>query len=258
MGDFLYYVEGWNTALAPAKACELGLGHVFGDGGVSMTRRHVMRGPDGRPPGMLLGGPDADVSMRDNLVWQQMPDSRVWVGMDPDDVPRPEDVARRQLLAGHDARLGDGNIWHVPVARRGSECAFPRKLELQPDGTWGPGAIEARYRDLWDGCCAIWDTIFEQLQDGESALTVDDEVGTAVALLQLNYRIGLVESSMLGLWEVPTDIQAEAGRLYDAVAAQLRVCLAALDWPRLEEAIKKNADEETPANSNPAPGEKDD
>lgn len=225
MAGLLYYVPGTAT-INKVKIVELGLGYAVEDGGPDYAG--MSPGPD-KASGVVFSlpgasGTQAQPSQAGDYTFEQMPGMDVWCGFNPTSPPAPEDLARKEQIGGHDVRLADGNVWHVPVARAvNGATSLPRRLKW--DGTdWKPGDVLPQYRDLFAGACAVWDALVEQ-DAGE--ITFNDECGLAVTALAINYRLGPAEVSLLGLFD--TESEGEVAK-------------ALIDWPTLEEYLKKKRD----------------
>lgn len=218
----LYYSP--NTKMVTADAARrLGLGYAFESGGPACLEAH--KGPDGGH-GCIFVFPDAagdhpPIHVTDRHEWIQLPGSGVYVGVDPDQLPTPESLARREQIDGHFVTLGDGCEWLVPVARMISGATpLPRRLAW--DGTeWTPGDVMPKYRELFGAACRLW----EVLSGGDAAeLTLSTECDIAATALAINYRIGPAEISLMGLFSTQTEAN---------------IAKALIDWPALMELKKK-------------------
>jgi hypothetical protein len=212
MRTFFYFVPG-RDSLRVADLAALGLAYAF------------ERGIDCRPAMGVLGGQNGVVFAQqdsyaegqlgyyaDRQVWKQAPGSALWVGHYKEQLPGPEDLARKKQLDGHWLELDDGQQWLVPVARSYSERAtgkemdivwtlqLPQRLDLAADGRWVTGAVVNRYAALWE-LAEAW----LRVRTGEATDTdrarydAQGEKDAAVLALQANYRLGRVEAALLGL-----------------------------------------------------------
>lgn len=165
---------------------------------------------------------------RDDQRWVKVKGYDLWVGMYDDDRPQPERLIRPRILNGHVIRLGDGNEWHIPAARRfdstyGCVNALPTSYTMDDEGNWIRGGVIEQYRPIFD----IGMEYVQAIKGSEDdSVTVVDELGWCATVLQANYRIGPVEVAMLGL-------------LTDQTVAD--ILMALIDLPRMQEAIKKKS-----------------
>jgi hypothetical protein len=198
---FLYFVEGWSGRSAPAE-----LQYAF-DKSVA-SREIVGAGPSGAA-GMLLGRSDEGLAYHpDKQTWQKIPGSKCWVGMNTDDRPLPDSLARtRRFIKGHFVELGDGNSWQVPIARSidvESQTlryidTLPMSVIMDESGQWVPGEIVPHFRRLWEIASWFFDRLTES-NDGQLGIDPQIAFHRATEVLGHNYFVGPVELSMLGVW----------------------------------------------------------
>ena len=113
-----YFVPTLKT-MTRQKADSLGLGYAAPEGDGGPTAVEILSGgPEGQA-GIAFSYCDGSNLSRAGLVnWEEhyaLPG--VWLGVDPDRQTTPDDLERRDSLAGHPVRLADGQTWTVPVAR---------------------------------------------------------------------------------------------------------------------------------------------
>lgn len=204
--------------------------HLLDDRG-RMPATKVTQGP---------GGPMGTLATPAAGLWdlQYEPDRQRWirparagdgkegayhVGVDPAGEWDPGMVARRDLVPGHVVKLGDGNLWTIPVARMAmGGVGLPRRRGYDADGrkTW---VVDEALQDLVDFARTAW-----AARNGEAVAVSEDQLDAmAAAALGVNYRMGEAEAVALGLF---TDSGLRA--IVDAL----------LDWPtvlQLIEAQKK-------------------
>lgn len=224
MAGLLYYVPD-RRAIGIDVVKELGLGYAMDRGGPQHAGMQPgpdtgsgvvfsFADPDGKSPSLHAAG---------GATWEQVPGSPVWIGFDPEDPPRPDDLARAEQRDGHAVRLGDGNDWLVPVARAvDGTSPLPRRLRWDGE-TWAPGDVLQQYTDLFGEACRIWDTVIAGDADSR---TLSVECGIAVMALAINYRLGPAEVSLLGLFDTVNEAE---------------IVLALIDWPAVL-AFKKKLD----------------
>lgn len=241
MLSFLYYVPGLKADVPPERLLEnlraAGLGHVFDS--INFARRGA-RGPDGLDGVMACVDSGSNGSATrlgyypDEQVWEKDPLERgesgcVWIGYFKSAPPGPMSLAKPEQMGGHQIELADGNPWLVPVARYCTgEPAFPRRLRVKPGGRVVVDSVVPKYEDLSRRAEEVWEKVFPTLIGEEASeeitISIDDEFGLAAEALAVNYRIGLAEASILGLFTT------------DNVA---RVILALLDWPSVQKEAQK-------------------
>ena len=245
MANLLYYFPGINDAtVAPVKAAveAAGLLPVFGD--AKWTANKVMaHGPDGGA-GIVLsihtyarGGEQADaLVLEGRQTWTPCDEGKYWIGWRTDKPPAPADLARREQIAGHAVKLGDGNEWIIPLARvinGGTE--FPKRLTLGPGGMWVetilPQFVEfcAKAESVWRGISGA----VERADDsGESKVDAEigvDDTAFAIEALALNYAVGSWEASALGLLTTHT---------------RAAIIMATVDWPRIVAVLEAQREEQ--------------
>jgi hypothetical protein len=219
MAGFLYYVptsikavkSGGLGLTDPDEIAELGLGHAFETPPVAAG---VRGGPDGGN-GTLLGQSASFCGQRigyypDKQTWRKIPKSEVWLGWYTENLPRPDALRRSEVVPGERVRLGDGNLWLIPLSRSVSDdsedysvcSAIPASRMLDDNGNWVRGAPEPRYARLWETANRVWDAIIDRVVEstGESStIEIGEESDACVDALQANYRVGPAEISALGL-----------------------------------------------------------
>ncbi|MBE3131958.1 MAG: hypothetical protein IMZ55_00665 [Acidobacteria bacterium] len=251
----LYYLPGLNSRPTPEQIRAAGLGYALD--GCAVSAVGVTGGPDGGS-GQLL---TRDDPQRPALVgyypakqtWRKVAQSPIpnpqspipnhpWIGLTTAEPPGPDDLQRRDALAGHTVRLGDGRLWTVPIARAHAEDdasvwrwyqRLPETCELDEQGQWVRGQVVARYRELWDLAAAWWEAFLmggQRDETAEGTVMRFDFAGSAdaaVRILACNYRIGRMEAAMLGLLD-----ERSVSEILGAV----------IDWPTRQAWLKKKAD----------------
>lgn len=258
------------------RAC--GLLETFGEDGADDARpsrafvNELTKAGPGGSSGMivtLLPGSGKDILRGgyypDFQQWQlaqRGPDAELWIGLDREHPPQPEDLLRsnaeleggepRGLHRGHRLPLADGRLWDVPVIRRPPAIAalspgasltrLPMDIGWDADGRFCE-TIKPAYRALWEDTGALADIIFEA--DGrirsKLEITVEKGLNWALRILGLNYRYGRHEQNLL--------------RAVDKVNVW-QVLGAAVDAPLVYElTAKKNDGDQAPDPVNTPPGE---
>ena len=242
--------------LAAVRAADLdaaGLGGVFR--GCPFTGRGTTAGPGGMPGQVVVAEPENPLARKpaigyfpDKQTWQQAParqslgDGGWWIGWETASPPTPADLQRREAVGGYAVRLEDGNDWLVPVARRfPSGTMLPERLALGPAGEW-VSAVIPRFAKFAEQAERVWVEFQRQAGVPEAAtaepLSVADEIDIAVEALGINYRIGRVEASVLGLLTTTN---------------KTAILESLIDWPTLiavGEQLKKKEYAGTPDGSN--------
>jgi hypothetical protein len=146
--------------------------------------------------------------------------------------PKPMDLARKEMIGGHDVKLPDGNLWTIPVCREFQESgqyriALPQKMDLDASGEWVTDVIVAKHQQLWDASCDWFDFIIANSGD-ESDETIEvmvsDVADSCVLALSTNYRVSKIEVAMLGLL---------------TSVSRADVMNATIDLPAVEDQLKK-------------------
>jgi hypothetical protein len=211
------------------------------------------RGPDGGPglvvsalpvagrePPRRVGYYPDETAIRWTLAREGL-----WLAVDDHFPVAPSDVARRKQFPGHPVELADGQEWIVPVVRRGLKKgvpALPERMGWDAHGQFGM-VLDPRYGVLWERT----EKLMEYFGTGEHSMSYADAAELDLDFLGLNYRIGKVEATALGLldttnWE--------------------KILWAALDGPTIDkamaavEAAKKNgvAPPSPPSSTSGTPG----
>lgn len=226
MAQFLYFFDN-AVGLLPTDIVKAGLGHVL----PRCRKTAVSCGPGG-VAGVVAVHSGAEIGYyADKQTWRKRGPG-VWVGVWNELAkPEPEELAIDDQQPGHLVKLRDEREWLAPLARewdgeqQSFRAAVPAGLDLDDEGRWITGAVEARYARLWEIAGKRW----AMVSDDKSSATVGDLCDWAVECLQVNYRIDRAEAAMLGLF----DSQARAA---------IAVLDAAIDWPTIREWQKKTAE----------------
>ena len=173
----------------------------------------------------------------DQQRWRQYPGRDLWVGAYLDDMPRPEELERPNMLAGYPFEH-DGATWIAPTARSLAEndegeyqvvslvsCAF----DLDTEGNWVPGDVSTVDADVWAVATKWWDIFTEyhnQLREGRTdceigSISFGDENDLCVRALSRNYLISPAEVAVLQLLN-----QHSKGRILAALVDLDRITLA--------------------------------
>jgi hypothetical protein len=201
----------------------------------SPQSRETFSGPGGVPGLIVADGdtPAERVAYRaEQQTWSKRYGMTSQVGTWNDLAITPDQLVRRQAMAGTDVQLLDSQHWTVPILRSWKdgdsiwhECQLPRVMQQCAEtGSWLITAVVPQYRELWDESLEIGDALFDQLRTGSAAeLEWSRVFAFACKLLAVNYRIDASVLSHLQLLQ--PDLAAEIVR-------------AALDWDTLRAHLK--------------------
>ena len=238
-----------------AKLAEYGLDGVFA-GNLDAVKdvslwNHPGKGPDGKSSGVLLtilpkGRPPKRVLFAPDFQrWQKVRNTpELWIGIDNELPPVPEDLARPRQVRGWPAELADGNAYTVPIIRSPlSFTALPQEMTYDADGAFQM-EICREYRDLWEATGRVWDGVYELPVEGkERGLPYEECLAYCLRFLAVNYRICRYEQMVLHL--VTTE---------NCIA----ILQAAVDRPQYEDAVDAELKKNIPAvadTTNTEPGE---
>ncbi|MGB0714273.1 MAG: hypothetical protein ACPGXK_00230 [Phycisphaerae bacterium] len=245
MAGFLYYIPKVNNnevtdQLIKAKELDYALGS-------NRSVRGLMKGPDG-VEGVVIGNKRSIAAEKvgyfpDKQSWRQIPKSDCWVGMYNDDRPTPEDLVVPAPLGGHKVKLADDQMYTIPVALmyseefRGPSPALPHSVDVTDDGDWTLGKVFGTYANLEELANQFWNAFAMGIQsdegseDGQSGQVKFDFAGVsdgALAALSTNYAVNKAEIVLAGLF---------------GGSVQQEILQALIDWPSVQEFIKKKAAE---------------
>jgi hypothetical protein len=209
----LYFLAGVTKAtLEPgSRLCRSllaarGLAEVFADVGEGDYAASELsgRGPGDRPGTILSYITPAGSAARrlgfypDEQQWTQVGDD-VWLGLDPADLPTPEDLRRKRQCDGYLVELADGRRYVVPVIRRPDGSSdLPRELVINPLTGRLEEPVKDRYRRYWDASAEVASWFFTEGFDN-SSFTKQRGLALATEALSLNYRYGPLEQFVLRL-----------------------------------------------------------
>jgi hypothetical protein len=171
-------------------------------------------------------------------TWRKMAGGGCHVGMYNERRPMPEELLTAAALAGHAVRLADGNLWTIPAAIAWFSDAgaaryllnLPQVMDVDEEGRPKPGAVVARYEELWRHAMAFYNAFFsaaptrDDVGDTQVLFDYAAQMDSACIAIAANYRVGIHELALLGA-------------LDDCVA--IEVLKAMIDLPTFERICKK-------------------
>lgn len=186
-----------------------------------VCRQIVANGPDGGS-GTLFGAGSycqsadrAGVYVGDQ-TWRRAPGATWWIGWYTAERPTPEELARSRQIPGENVTLGDGRLWHVPIARScvdgdnglpSPAVALPRKMDMTADGQWTIGGVLDQYAALYHVAERWWEFLMSAIADQDDHETTEREVTLSIdsaadwccTALGTNYRVSAIEIWCLDL-----------------------------------------------------------
>lgn len=203
MPGFIYFIPNAGSATSKDLAA-LGLAHVFGKG-ESYEAGVIERGPGG-DGGLLvrMSGEDLPALSYQSDKQEWIRAGAWWLGWQKRTLPGPEDLGRDPMLWGHDCILGDERTWVVPALRlidEGGPVFAKHRYKLAEGGRWKRQPM-AEYAALAQHVETLWRYLLQITDDGDEATPEMSEaelIDIACAALAMNYRVGPVEISALGL-----------------------------------------------------------
>jgi len=162
--------------------------------------------------------------------WNKFFDGKLWVGYDSVKKPNPEFLKRKNAIPGYKIKLGDGNEWEIPIARRfdiGS--LLPTTLYIGSNGKTLQRPIDdylrlSKYADMVYSDFEIEYKIVEGTELDFKVTDFDILYEIATECLSTNYNIGRYEISCLGLLQ--TNFMQD-------------ICNSLIDMPFISEAIEE-------------------
>lgn len=212
MPQFLYFVPSDRPQLSPQDLKACGLGYL---GLRANPTAKGTKGPDDKV-GLIFDGNGGSASYKpDQQTWQAGPDGKYFVGrVNNEPAPGPVDLQKKRFVAGDTVEMA-GERWTIPIClsiTRGS--TLPRALAIGPDGkTWHLQSLP-EFLSLCTAADKVW-TAYEsalrkaggQMTGGDKKpdiMTLAEAADYAVQALEVNYRLGHLEVSSLGLLTTET------------------------------------------------------
>jgi hypothetical protein len=232
MRRFLYFLPS-ASGCPESLLAKLGIADRFPGSAPGMVSFDacVCDGPCGN--GVLLGGGgQPPLYLPESQDW--MEGERYWVGCDRSLPPGPDELARLDGLPGYETKLGDGRDWIVPrllewnADRRTPDapCHLPARQTMQNVLTGGTArlVLRPRFREASEIASKAFEGFAHQRTAPFDALFI-----AAAKLLSVNYRLGVEEINLLGLFD-PTLV--------------MRVLTRSFDYPAFARSVETEAEPE--------------
>ena len=192
-----------------------GLGEVFADIETSgqVATANLSHGPGGGS-GCLIVALPIDPKRRfcacydeAHQTWEKVND-RLYIGVETESPPQPEDLQRQKTHAGYEIELADGGTWIAPIIRRpqgvceraGMKATeLPRNLRWDTEGVLQE-SLKPSYRNYWDVAGEVADHFFDgdEISATPVEMTEDWAMRQSILFLSLNYRVWLAEQNVMG------------------------------------------------------------
>ena len=203
MSGFLYFLAGHKTGPINASVLDsYGLSHI-GDSTELISGQVLANGPDGQA-GHIVGHREnwktTEVKQTPQIRWQKCPIippsetepkyKQGYVGYLPDKpLPKPDDLLRAEQVPSHPTTMHDGSVWLLPIARD-----LPRVFGVDAEtGALTTKQVQPKHSRIWE---LQQDWLEFHSAEPEGAYGRYDEL--VAVCFGANYRVGLVELSLLG------------------------------------------------------------
>lgn len=114
--------------------------------------------------------------------------------------PRPEDLERPVGIDGYGVLLADGNIWRVPLVHKWDAAELRHVPGVPSAMTLIGGRVQYQIRAEYQVVDAIASRLFAAFIE-EKTVPMAQLMQDAAALLAVNYRLGVEECGLLGLFD---------------------------------------------------------
>lgn len=247
-GQFLYYIPGDKhpgKMFGADDRSRFGLENILPDKNLGAVD---CDGPDGKRGLVVLhkvkGSEQKHRYRKDHQDWVEWGD--YWVGLDREFKPEPSDLQRDRLIGGWITRLGDGNGWAIPVAKRHGnvEPFVPVTVSMGRDGQL-VRKLHPEFREFvetGDRLLSLWLHAQGWVEEGEEPpedFTPEERYRIAANALAINYRVSDAEIGLLGLF---TQTGGE-GFGYDTLSNVHRLIIDVPTIIEVNEAESKKKDE---------------
>jgi len=201
--SFVYYIPGarQNEVKKRAKSMLPDVLEFDADGkkdsDVQIFANETARGPDDGQGGLIHQGQGVPFDL-EQQKWTKHPNEPYWVGFNEDDPPGPDDLERQETVGRYSAPLGDGNKWMIPTAAgyENDYCPLPKSRKIDAE----TGDIQRRPLKKYDRLRMYADEVRQAtLDDNADQINLERETEILMCALSTNYRITLLEASLLDL-----------------------------------------------------------
>lgn len=191
--------------LNPTTLGQYGLLGILGDVGPVPAFASVWplpgQGPNSGGGMMLTAYPSGKAPLRlaylkDLQTWTKVQnDPELWIGIDNEHPPGPEDLVRPETIDGHPVKL-TGNEYTVPVIRSPVVgTGLPEDMHYDADGEFVV-ALQPRWQQLWDDTGEVWDMLYA---DERGTMAFSRILDFCLRFLGVNYRYGRFEQAAMRL-----------------------------------------------------------
>ncbi len=202
---FLYAIPNCNS-VNERKLEEAGLMNIFGDIIPNFSQRYTAQGPGGKECTLICIGSDAThlYFKPAEQEWERSLNEKYYTGFYKNNKPTERELQREVQLEGHEVKLGDGEKWLIPIARKfPAGIALPQTLILGKNGEVISGGLLPQYAQLGQRAEKIWEEfrlgISQAEQKEEIELTISEGMKFAIDAIAFNYRVGAEEANLLKL-----------------------------------------------------------
>ncbi len=233
MKPLLFIPETQTPKDVDGAIAEYGIGDIFPWANLSTA---PCTGPEGLRG--TMNGYERALYRPEEQVWVSCSGGSYWIGIWDSERPAPSELRRETFLAGHGVRLGDGNEWTVPVARRFSGGTLLEQRMTLDDG--GDPLLEVvdSQRHLYDVACGVYDSLTDV---GTFSMDDREVIEIAVEALGVNYRVnGVLAANVLGLF---------------TTSNLSEILYALVDWPTLTKMMEVLNAEQLPGGDGKKNGE---
>ena len=203
MANFAYYIPEGRPLYRKANELPGELPSILH--GLSLECRQLGSGPAGTRGTMITTAPVVGESfgidyLQEDQQWVPAGEPvEYWIGMRPESPPRPEELLRGEVVTG-DTVLLAGHEWHVPIVHiKPSDEAdpfttLPRRVVFES----GKPVLKPREQYRW--IIELAGREFDSLMEHERwTLGELEMIQFGVAVLGVNYRVGMQENAILDL-----------------------------------------------------------
>ncbi|MCC9603499.1 hypothetical protein LOC67_23365 [Stieleria sp. JC731] len=215
MSDFFYFIPHCGPQIGSKRLQELGLYDRIDKPVLRQCRNNT---PSGEPGAVLrqnTGSGQSVMSDPANQTWTPAPQGDqesppYWVGYNTADPPGPGDLLRDSIVTSVPYTLQDGNTWQIPIIRQwfpvDEEIPFaygtqlPSLVSIDNQGNAIAGDVIPRYTEIWNKALAVHRALYvaaEKDPNGNGSMSMSEMFKFAVDALAVNYRVSLLEMSIL-------------------------------------------------------------